>query len=214
MNLGTYIAILADIAGKPFDYPTQVKAKELIITARQALIRQQYTSTMTFPTSAMISMCVDLEEVNSTECCGVDLGCKIVVTAKKIPLPIDVKDEVIFDFVGDITGMYSFGYLKPSEIPFIKHRKFSAKLKYYSWINGKILLFNNPAMEKLKIRYIPANPVEVIEFNDCATGKPCFDLEDEAFIEGHWEEAITKMVVPKLIPNYVRQITLDEDGKQ
>lgn len=213
MNLSTYIAILADIAGKPFDYPTQLKARELIITARQTLIRQQYAATKTFPTSALISMCVDLEEVSSTECCEIDLGCKIVVTAKKIPLPIDVKDEVIFDFVGDVTGMEGYGYLKPSEIPFIKYRKFSAKLKYYSWINGKILLFNNPAMEKLKIRYVPANPVEVIEFNDCATGKPCFDLEDGAFIEGHWEDAITRIVLPKLVPNLDRQIKLDEDGK-
>lgn len=212
MNLSTYIAILADIAGKPFDYPTQLKARELIITARQTLIRQQYTATKTFPTSAMISMCVDLIEVNSVECCEIDLGCKLVVTAKKIPLPIDVKDEVIFDFVGDIIGMNGFGYLKPSEVPFIRYRKFSSGLKYYTWINQKIVLFNAPALEKLKIRYVPANPVEVIEFSDCSTGKPCFDLEDEAFIEGHWEDAITKMVIPKLSTNFDRQIKLDEDG--
>ena len=213
MNLGTFITILADIAGKPFDYPTQVKAKELIITARQALIRQQYDKTRTFPTSALVSACIDLEERSSTECCGIDLGCKLVVSKKEIPLPIDVKDEVIFEFVGDVTGMVSYGYIKPSEVPFIKYRKFSSKLKYYTWLNRRLIFFNSAGLEKAKLRYVPANPLELIEFVDCSSNKPCFDLEDSSFIEGHWEDAITKMVLPKLMPGIEREIKPNEDGK-
>jgi hypothetical protein len=212
MNLSTYIAILSDIAGKPFDYPTQVKARELIITARQALIRQQYEKTRTFPTSSLVSLCIEVEEKSSTECCGIDLGCNLVISKKEIPLPIDVKDEVIFEFVGDIIGMFPFGYLKPSEVPLIKYRKFTSKLPYYTWINKRLVYFNVNGLEKSRIRYVPANPVELTEFIDCETNKPCFDLESNSFIEGHWEDAITKMVLPKIAPNNDRQIKVNEDG--
>lgn len=213
MNLATYIAILADIAGKPFDYPTQAKARELIISARQTLIRQQYEKTKTFPTSALVSVCVELEEKSSTECCGIDLGCKLVISKKEIPLPMDVKDEIIFEFVGDIIGMFPFGYIKPSEVPLIKYRKFSSRLPYYTWINKRLVYFNVPGMEKSRVRYVPANPVELIEFKDCDTDKPCFDPEDSAFIEGHWEDTITRMVLPKLSINPDRQIKINEDGQ-
>jgi hypothetical protein len=212
MNYGTYIAILTDIAGKPFDYPTEIKARELIVTARAALIRQQYQKTGTFPTSAKIKICFDMEIKSSSECCGVDLGCKIAVTKQQIPMPMDVKDAIDFEFVGDIMGINAYGYLKPGEIPFIKERKFSSKLLYYTVLNRKIIVINNPAIEKISARYVPSNFIEAMQFGSCDGGGSCINWEDNAFIEDHWEDAITKMVLPKLVPQPARQIDVDENG--
>jgi hypothetical protein len=211
MNLQTFIDSLAAIAGKPFDYPTQELAKNFIIADRAALIRRQFIQTKTFPNSALISLCIDLEERSSTECCGIDLGCKVVVSVKEIPVPIDVKDELTFDFVGDVFGMTGYGYLKPVEIPFIKHRKFSGNLPYYTWINRRLIFFNLPAGEKAKIRYVPSNPLDAANLSDCS-GKPCFDIEDGLFIEDHWVDALTKMVIPKL-GIQVQQIPVSENEK-
>jgi hypothetical protein len=212
MNLQTFIDSLAAIAGKPFDYPTQELAKNLAITGRATLLRRQYEQTKTFPNSAVISLCIDLEERNSTECCGVDLGCKVVVSKLEIPVPIDVKDELTFDFVGDILGLRAYGFLKPVEIPFVKYRKFSSKLPYYSWINRRLIFINVPAAEKAKIRYVPSNPLDALMLTDCS-GKPCFDLESSVFIEDHWEDALVKMIIPKLTGIKPQQITVDENEK-
>jgi len=213
MNLATYISILSEIAGKPFDYPTQVKARELIIAARQQLIRQQYDKTKTFPASALMSVCIDVEERSSSECCGIDLGCKVIVSKQEIPLPLDVKDEVLFEFVGDVIGMFPFGFIKPSEIPLIKYRKFSSKLPYYSWINRRLVYFNVPGLEKSKLRYVPADPTELAAFSNCDTNKPCFDIDETSIIEGHWVNTISDIVLPKLVPGIERQIKTNEDGK-
>jgi hypothetical protein len=212
MRLNALIDILADIAGKPFDYPTQIKARDFIITARAALIRQQYEKTKTFPTSALISTCIDLVEKNSVECCGIDLGCKVVVSKNELPLPIDVKDAVIFEYVGDITGTKAYGYIKPGEVPYIKYRKFSSNLVYYTWINRRLLFFNKPALEKARVRYVPSNPVEAASLMNCDGTASCIDLESEAFIEDHWEDAITKMVLPKIMPQKERQVHVDENA--
>jgi hypothetical protein len=210
MNLQTFIDSLAAIAGKPFDYPTQELAKNFIISDRAALIRRQFEQTRTFPSSALISLCIDLEERSSTECCGIDLGCKVVVSTKQIPVPLDVKDEVIFDFVGDVAGLTAYGYIKPNEVPFIKFRKFSGNLPYYTWINRRLVFFNKPALEKAKLRYIPSNPLDAANISDCS-GKPCFDIEDTMFIEDHWIDALVKMVAPKLGIKQ-QQISTTENG--
>lgn len=211
MNYSTYVAILTDIAGKPFDYPTELKAKELIVTARAALIRQQYQKTGTFPTAAKIKVCFKMETQSSSACCGVDLGCKVAVSTKQIPMPMDVRDAVDFEFVGDIMGINAFGYLKPAEVPFIKYRKFSSNLIYYTVLNRRLIIFNNPAITDVSARYVPSNFIEAMEFGNCSGGS-CIDWEDSAFIEDHWEDAITKMVLPKLIPQPERQVHINEDG--
>lgn len=214
MKLQTLIEILSAEAQEPFDYPTQVIASELIITARQTLIRQQYEKTKTFPTNALIDFCFPLVDKSSTECCGLDLGCTFPVSATTIPLPMDVKDSLIFNYVGSVNGMEAFGYLKPDEIKFVKYRKFSSHLKYYTWINRKLIFINAAGLQGAKVRYVPANPLELADVKNC-DDKPCFDIEDETFIEGHWEDTITKMVLPKLLRVLNKQINVDEpDNKQ
>jgi hypothetical protein len=210
MNLQTLVEIIAEAAGKRFDFPTQQIAKELIFTARAALIRRQYEQTGMFPSSALIQLCLDTVQKSSTECCGVDLGCKVTVSSIQIPVPIDVKDQLIFNYVGSIDGMKEFGYLKPAEIPYVKYRRLSKNLIYYTWINRVLMFINAEGLEKVKLIYVPANPEEALSVSNCS-GKPCIDLTDNTFIEDHWEDAITKMVLPKISKVPEEQISVDEN---
>lgn len=210
MFLNTYVETLATLVKKPFDYPTQVIIKGFIITARQALVRQQYEKTGLLPSNSVASFCQPLENKSSTECCGIELGCELPTTVNQIPVPIELKDEINFLFVGEVTGIKPFTFLKPAEIRFVKYRKFSSNEVYYSWINRKIIIINKPALEKIKLRYLPADPTELININDC-DNKPCWDIEDNILIEGHWEDAITKMVLPKVERLLSQQISVDTD---
>jgi hypothetical protein len=211
MYLNKYVDTLAALAKKPFDYPTKLIIKGFIITARQALVRQQYEKTGLFPSNSTASFCQPLELKSSSECCGIDLSCNLPTTVNQIPVPIEVKDEVNFLFIGELTGIKPFNYIKPSEIQYVKHRKFSNKEIYYTWINRRIVIINKPSLEKIKLRYIPADPTELSAILDC-DNKPCWDLEEDIFIEGHLEDTITKMVIPKLNTLLNTQISVDAEN--
>ena len=209
MLLDNYIELLSGLVKKPFSFPVQQMAKDLAITARAKYIRNQYKQTAVFPNSALVSFCVQLEEKSSTECCGVDLGCKTLVSPE-LPLPIDVKEDIMFNFVGGIDGMKAFGYIKPDEIPYIKHRKFSSNLPYYTWLNKRLVIINKPASLIVKVRYVPSDPRQLSNVTDCITGQNCWD-ESNIFIEDHWEDDITRMVLPKLQQILEKEIKVDEN---
>lgn len=213
MRLSAFTQGLSIMIGKPFDFPTQELIKEFALANRQTLVRQDYQKTGNFPTSSTVSFCVNVTEKNSTECCGVDLGCKVEVSVEDIPLPMDVKDQVNFLYVGGITGMEPFGYLKPVELPFVKNRRLTSELKYYTYINRKLVFINTPGLEKAKIIYVPASLTDAAKMIDCSTGKSCIDVEDDSFIEGHWVDALTKMVLPLVTRVNEEQINVDENGQ-
>lgn len=212
MNLNDFILILAAEVRKPFDFPTQQIAKDLAITARAKFIRQQYEKTKRFPNSAITEICINTYEKNSTECCGIDLGCKVIVT-DELPVPIDVKDEIMFNYVGGLDSINPFGYIKPDEIRYIPNRKFSSKLPYYTWLNRKLIIFNKPSTIKLKVRYVPSNPYLLEQFKGCAAAS-CFDSDTFIFIEDHWEHDITQLVLPKLNAILNEQVQVNESQQQ
>lgn len=210
MYIQNLMEILAAEVGQPFDYPTQLIARDLAITARATLVRQNYQKTGIFPTSASLSFCVPFTLKSSTECCGTDLGCELPVS-EVLPVPLDVDDKTLFAFVGGITlkGTKKFGYIKPDEIDLIKFRKFSSHLIYYTWYDRRLVILGDNALEKAKVRYVPSNPIEVLDFRTC-DNKPCYDLETFVFIEDNWRDTITKMVIPELRLILNQQVPVDE----
>lgn len=214
MNYQRYIDILSSIVKQPFDYPTQVIARDLAVTARASLIRQGMQKTGgTYPASAAISICLPLTSISSIECCGVDLGCEFP-TSEKLPIVIEPSSKAPFLWVGSIDGVSQpFGYLKPSEIGLVKNRKFSAKLGYYTFIDQRIIIIGRPGMDKIKSRQIPADPFAFLSIKTC-DDKLCFDIEEFVFFEDYWEDAITKFVLPKLKEILDQQTEVDEQDKK
>lgn len=213
MNLAIYREILAAEVQKPFDYAIQKIANELIIANRATLIRQQYEKTSIFPNSAVVQTCIPVELVNSVDCCSVDLGCKIL-SSSVLPVPIDVKDKRLFDYVGGLDWANAFTYVNPYEVQFIKNRKYSSHKIFYTWLNKRLSFYSiHPEMlkgiEKIGIRYVPYNPLDLASLR-CADA-PCYDVEDETFIEGHWEDTLTKMILPKLKAILGEQIEVKEN---
>ena len=214
MTLSQITDIIAYELERPNDSNLKTAIQNLVLSARSMLIRQSYQKYKSFPQSAIMSLCLSMEDVNSTECCLIDLGCTLPRTIDIVPMPILISDELNFLYIGDGQNTNSFGYLKPEEVKYIKRRKFSSKKQYYTYINGRIVVYNSPSLEALKLRYVPSNPLEFIAMKDC-NGKPCFNIEDVTFIEDVWEDAITKFVIPKLSKTKEGQIMINKDnGKE
>mgnify|MGYP003337230864 CR=1 FL=1 len=112
---------------------------------------------------------IELDKVNSTDCCSTDLGCKILKTSIKIPRPIIVKDVPDFNYVGgvDLNNERRIDYILPSEIEWFKYRKYTNKFPYYTYMNDYIYVFNILTLKKIKVRYSPSNPIELFEM-DCS----------------------------------------------
>lgn len=212
MTLAELTDIICYELKRPTDSDLRIIVQKLIITSRANLIKQKFEATGDYPQTAILSTCFTTEKVASTLCCGVDLGCYVLRTTVDVPKPIEIiQSETNFLFVGgiDIIKGKSFGYIRPEAVKYIKNRKFTSKNVFYTYLNNRIIIFNNSnALEKLTIRYVPANPLELAALSDCS-GKPCFDLDDSTFLEDHWEDAITKFIIPKLSQTKEEQIPIN-----
>lgn len=200
MKLDELTDIIAFELKNPDDAVLKEIIKNLIITSRAILIRQEFNKTRVFPESAVLTIrCLPIIEVNSTECCNIDLGCKIIRTEDKLPRLIEVKDTVSFTYVGGVVqfGADEFGYLKPEEVGYIKYRKYSRTRGFYTYLNDYLYIFNKPALEALTVRGPFANLIELANLRSC-DNTPCFNIESTIPIEDHWEDAITKMIMMKL----------------
>lgn len=208
------IELLSSEVGEPFDFPTQKIAGDLLIAARAQLIRQEAKQTGVYPTFSVMQVCLPTTTMSSTACCGVDLGCSLPVT-EPLPLPIDNKSTMKFLFVGsiDMLNEVAYGYIKPSEIASIKHRKFSANLPYYTIIDYRVIVFNKPALAKIKLRYVPANPLDLKALKNC-DGNACFDEASSVFIEEWWFNPIASIVVPQLRGILNKQIPVNEEERK
>lgn len=183
--------------GKTSDINLKLILENLIISTNAKLLKEEYAKRGGFPQSALIPFCVNMKSVYSTSCCGIDLGCKLPVTTVNIPSPLSVKDYLNFTSVTDILGVESFTYIKPYEVKYIRDRKFSNRDTFYTYVDKKIIIFNKPAIEKIKVFFVPSNPLELLELVTCED-KPCLNSIDDYSIEDSYEDAITKLIFTKL----------------
>lgn len=217
MNLEQLTDIIAIELKDPNNNTLKEVIRNLIISNRSKLIRDEYHKTREFPQGAIISAnCIPLVEVPSTECCNIDLGCTILRTSYKIPRPIEVKDTNNFNYVGSINHMSKnateFGFIRPEQINRLFTRKFTSKKIFYSWLNDYIYIINNAALEDITIRYVPVDFLEVMELRTC-TNAPCVD-DSDFIIESHWEDLITKMIIPKLLNSPTSEIKVTDENDE
>lgn len=214
MNLEQLTDIIAIELKDPNNNTLKEVIRNLIISSRSKLIRDEFHKTREFPQAAVIPVnCIPMVEVPSTECCSVNLGCTVLRTSYKIPRPIEVKDTTNFNYVGSINHLSSkateFGYIKPEQISRLKYRKFTSGKIYYTWLADYIYVFNAPALEDITIRYVPVNFLDVMALKTCAL-IAC--VEDSDFIiEAHWEDLITKMILPKLANTPTSEIKVNDE---
>jgi len=210
MTLINYIDSRALQLGSPNDYVLKQSLKIDVIAARAKMIRNQFTATKTFPQSAIVALkCLALTKVPSTDCCSVDLGCNILKSTSKIPRPIEVKDTVNFNYVGSVDSKSEWGWIKPEEVRFIKHRKWSSKDIFYTWLNDYIYVFNDLSPKKFTIRYPVADLIEAEALKNC-DGEPCISIDYEIEIEDHWINDIDKIILPNYRNVQDQQIKVDE----
>lgn len=125
--------------------------------------------------------CLELEEVDSAECCEIKSGCIVLRTIKKIPNIIEFHDK---------TGITRIGPVSKIKIPFnfdsYNKAILSSYNKYYKGVfaylmNGHIyLIITDPKynlIDYINVRALLSNPEDVKTFL-CEDGS-CFSYDDE-----------------------------------
>lgn len=188
MTLGVLRDMIAHEWGNGNDYTLQKRIEYAIIAARATIIQRRYDSTKIFPQSLIARVkTTRLIQVNETECCKGCSGSLALRTKDKVPKPIIVKDDSYFIYVGSTSQRKAFSYVPFTDVEFIKEREFSSREIFYSYMDNYIYIINANSLKDISIRYVPENPLDLLNFGDCDCDD-CPDPDDyyieESLVEG------------------------------
>jgi hypothetical protein len=193
------------------DHATISRLKLHIISARATSIQRRADTTKRVPQSLIVSVkCEDLISVGESECCAIGSK-KTYRTRHKVPNPIIFKDENNFYFVGSSNQIGPLNELKPSELDQVQDRRFTSNQMYWCYMNKYIYILGANGLKHITIRYIPDNPLLVLEFGDCS----CECLEEgELLIEESLVENIMGLLMARrgeIQRQLAEQVTINGD---
>lgn len=196
---------------KENDYATVRRIKLHIISARATIIQRRYDQTKIFPQSIIMTLsCEEIIKVSSTEC-GCFNSCGHIWRSKEqIPLPIIVKDDSYFMFVGDVKGVKSYSSIRPEEVQDIEYRKFSSNENFYFYVNNYLYFTNSLA--GFTARFVPENPLDILKLGHCTIG--CVQ-DGDLVLEASLEEGILGLLESKrpLILEENNEVTIDGNNQ-
>lgn len=118
----------------------------------------------------------DLEKVDKADDCAIVLGCSLLRTSNKVPVPVRLKTDIAFKFVGDVYGN-PYTYCELEELKYTLSNRFTAKAIRYTTINDYIYVHNNLKLKKLAIQAIWSDPEKI---NTSCSTDTCF-ADDQEF---------------------------------
>lgn len=158
-----------------------------IIASRATIITRRYDQTKILPESLIETVrCIDLVKVEDSECSSCN-GIISIRTKHKVPKPLIFKDNTNFNSVYSSNMSDTFSYVKPHLIQFIKDRHFSANEVFYTYMNNYIYVINANSLKDIGIRYVPENPIDLLNFGRCENSSCINDGQiyiEETFIDG------------------------------
>lgn len=164
--------------GKQDDLSYIERLKFAIHGLRSTIIRRDLDRNRFTPQQYIQTIgCVDMEFVDASYCCGVEVGCKVFRSKKKLPYPIRFKDRVPFYWVGTINGKKEFAPMSFSELEYVKYSKYTSRKPRYYYQDGYIYLINGTA-SKITVKGVFEYPDQLAGFTDCG-GNACYSDDSE-----------------------------------
>lgn len=158
--------------------------ESLIVQQRALWLRNEYNKNRTIDTNVQQDLgCVELIEVDRSECCDAPIGCKILRTKKPLPNTIEFHHDNAILRVGpvDITSKAFKELIFPKEVPFFGNGRTNRNNIYWFLKNTKeglhiYLLSREPnamLIEQISVTGVWENPREAGQYKNC-DGKPCW----------------------------------------
>jgi len=150
---------------------------------RSLWLRNEFNKNRTIATDLIQTLCADLEEVDASDCCNIDLDCPILRTKKKIPKTIELHHKEAILRVGPVNKKRrAFSYVDYLEVPWVGSGRFTSKMIYAFMHDGYMYVYSkNPvydSMKSLSLRGVFEDPEDVAVFRDC-DDVPCYSDDQE-----------------------------------
>jgi hypothetical protein len=131
--------------------------------------------------------CTPEDEVDA--CCGE----RAFRTVEQVPVPLQFGVHP-FEYVGPVGGFKGYNWTTIGNEHFLKHRKLVGSNARYAYTSNHIYLFNREDAE-LQVEGVFPDPRLLVKFQKCGENKPCWDEEQDAFLEEQIAELIVKDIL-------------------
>jgi hypothetical protein len=117
--------------------------------------------------------CVELEQVDLSKCCNINIECPAYRSVNKIPRTVRFNFEEAITYVGDVTGIGRYQMIKPYEVAYIGYDKHTKNNPKAYMIEDYLYILNPKGAKYVNLRGIFENPEDVSNFTDC-NGNACY----------------------------------------
>ena len=121
--------------------------------------------------------CLELEKVDGSQCCGLEIGCEVYKTKLAIPRTLRFNFEDAITFVGAADGLTRIPLVSSSIIKYLQYDKYTYDNKKAYMIDDYLYIFHAEGMGFVNIRGVFENPEDLAKF-DC-DGSDCYDDNSE-----------------------------------
>lgn len=150
---------------------------------RALWLRNELNRKRTIDEDVIQTLCVDIEEVDASDCCDIVIGCSVLRSKQKLPKTIELHTKNAIVRVGPVNKKEKpFSYIGYERVPWVGSGRFNKFLLYAFLYNKYIhVLTNNLAYKDLKtiiVRGVFENPEELASFRTCEE-QPCYSDDEE-----------------------------------
>lgn len=215
ISLNQMVELLSDMAGKPFDIPLQEELKVIFNYKRADYLQKIIDRHPEQRSYFLKDFSAELERVDKAEC-PVEVGCEILKTVYKVPIPIRTS-YALFDYVGDPAKDDGYRYMAPEQIGIMsKYSKYTGGRPSYFYVNGYVYIYGDLNLEYINVRGVFSDPRALHDFT--CNGQPCYTDNDQYDIP----DDIINLMVQDTLKNELRllmeidktEVVLDQTTKQ
>lgn len=170
--------------------PSISQLKFILNYKRLQYLRQDYTKNY-FDTDIMYQDlgCLELEAVDSAECCHFESGCTIYRTKEILPTPLRFSDRLGIK-INAINKTKRFELILPERAPFISYTKYPSLTEKVYWLNGRLYM---RGLYAINARIIAENPEDAKRFT--CNGESCYTDDSQYPLPGDMIDLITKDIL-------------------
>lgn len=209
-------SILNTVRARPVS--TEIISKELVAyhirNVRAQLIKQDANRGYSADPYIIQDLgCLELEKVDSADCCTDESDCVVLRTKRPIPSVIELHHKQLITRVGPVDKTaINYDWIEYSRVPFIGENRFTKKrIKAYQMHNnGHIYLitptFLSTGIKHINVQGVFENPEDVASYQNCE-GTACYNNDSPYPIKSWMIPVITKMVIDMFVGPQAQALT-------
>lgn len=179
----------------------------IIHNVRAKLIREDLMKNRSISDNIkQLLQCLEVEQVDASMCCNVEIDCDVYRTLLQIPQPIELYQKDLITKIGpNQIGARSYPIVPIERIPYLGFTPFAGinNAVYASIVNRYVFLFQpkskNKLIKRINVEGVWTDPTALTNYTNCS-GQPCYTDDSYYPISAHMIEPLTQII----IQNYLK----------